>query len=251
MRRIPVTHSFLLFVAVLLTNGILANSYFEKGLRAFHQKNYNTATELFRQAIEDDPNNLSVYYNLGVCAEKTGNDAEALWAFEKVLKYSPNDRETLLLAAEVHRKIHSDEYEPVMGQTESLLFTLSPNTWAILALLFSLLVLTSVIIVYNVNSNNWRKAAIGLGITSLFVMGGCLYLGFSVNEYQQENRYGLVIQQTPVSAFVNLNELGEMPDMQIQSGTRVQILSNETDFYQVETPDDGICYIKKVDLALI
>lgn len=251
MNGIRISHRIVFIVSILIANGIFANSHFENGLHAFHQKKYDTATDFFRQSIETDPNNLSAYYNLGVCAEKIGNDAEALWAFEKVLKYKPNDRETLLLAAEVHRKIHSNEYVPVLGPFTSLLFTLSANTWAVLSLLFSLLVLVSVFVSYKTDSSNWKKLFIGAGVISLASMIGCIYLGFSVNEHQQENRYGMVIQETPVSVYTHPNESGEIPDIDIQPGTRVQIRSKETDYYQIETPEDLVCYIKKVDLTLI
>jgi len=55
------------------------------GESAYARHDYDAAIELFRQAVELDPDYGQAYSNLGLSFQKAGNEAEALWADRKAL----------------------------------------------------------------------------------------------------------------------------------------------------------------------
>ncbi len=60
----------------------LANIYSE-------QKDFNRSIELYRKALETDPNNWQTYFNLGIALSEAKRDKEAIDAFRQVAQINP------------------------------------------------------------------------------------------------------------------------------------------------------------------
>ncbi len=63
----------------------------KQGEQAYHAKDLDGAIELYRQALQLDPNFGQAYSNLGLAYQKAGNIAEAIWADRKALALAAGD----------------------------------------------------------------------------------------------------------------------------------------------------------------
>jgi len=70
-----------LFLAFLLTASSLNDA--RKANEAFRNGNFEKAAELYRQAIEENPEDARLHYNLGTALAKLGESEQAVQAFEK------------------------------------------------------------------------------------------------------------------------------------------------------------------------
>ena len=69
---------------------LTAEEAFSKGAEAQTKGDVETAEELYRQVLEEDPNNKVAYYNLGVLEEGKGPDSRAEEYYSKALAIDPN-----------------------------------------------------------------------------------------------------------------------------------------------------------------
>ncbi len=73
----------------------LANIYSE-------QKDFNRAIELYRKALETDPNNWQTYFNLGIALSEAKRDEEAIDAFRQAAQINPQHGPTRNILARLY-----------------------------------------------------------------------------------------------------------------------------------------------------
>ena len=66
---------------------------------------YNKALEEFEKAIKIDSSYITVYFNIGLCHYYLNNKKEAIYNFNKVVDYYPNDIEALINLVKCYREI--------------------------------------------------------------------------------------------------------------------------------------------------
>lgn len=74
---------FLVLIVLFLTLSGFAPNDARKANEAYERGDYETAAELYRSAIEQDPDNPRLYYNLGNALAQSGNPDEATRAYEQ------------------------------------------------------------------------------------------------------------------------------------------------------------------------
>lgn len=74
-------HLLYIFFVVMFTASSVNDA--RKANRAFENGDYEQAVELYQQAIEDDPNNAKLHFNLGNALFKLGQSDDADRAFEQ------------------------------------------------------------------------------------------------------------------------------------------------------------------------
>lgn len=81
---------FILFLLIgFLVSGFAVNDA-RKANKAYEQGNYEEAVQLYRSAIEQEPDNANLYFNLGNALAKTGNHDEAARAYEQYRSMTGN-----------------------------------------------------------------------------------------------------------------------------------------------------------------
>jgi len=66
-----------------------ANKSFAKGIKLFEQGKYGESIEAYKEAIEENPEEWSYYFNMGLAHKKLENKEEALEAFQKAVELNP------------------------------------------------------------------------------------------------------------------------------------------------------------------
>jgi len=64
-------------------------NYYEQGLKALDQKQYQSAVDDFLKAIEAEPKDYTAHFNLALAYSLLGNNAEATNEYKKVLELKP------------------------------------------------------------------------------------------------------------------------------------------------------------------
>src|SRR5271169_414860 len=95
--------SLLLILAALLITAGYAHSntiedsdavkWFEKGRRAYIEKNWDVVIFAFDKAILLNPNYTEAYFNRGVAYGKLGNNKQAIADYNKAIDLNPKDAE--------------------------------------------------------------------------------------------------------------------------------------------------------------
>jgi tetratricopeptide (TPR) repeat protein len=83
---------------------------------ALRARDYDKAVELSRVALAASPDNAQLWTLQGIALVSTGNSKEALTAFERALKISPNNVGALAGAAQIEYQAGSQKAVPLLNQ---------------------------------------------------------------------------------------------------------------------------------------
>lgn len=94
-----------------------ANRLWTRALNAHHQQDTARAMELYKAALEQDPELFGAWHNLGLVAKIEGELATAQQAFEKALALRPDWPDALfMLAVVVHKRGDDDRATELLDQ---------------------------------------------------------------------------------------------------------------------------------------
>ncbi len=76
--------------ALLVLLLVFQNNYYEQGLKALDQNQYQSAVDDFLKAIESEPQDYILHFNLALAYSLLGKDADAIPQYKKVLELKPD-----------------------------------------------------------------------------------------------------------------------------------------------------------------
>lgn len=214
----------ILFIAffILVSSFSSGADLFQSGLSAAEDRNFKEAITHFEHFLKEEPNNPSALYNLGTCYMSEQQFGKAILCFEKVLKLQPGDE----LAIEKIRLSYAAlgqerEWEPIYGVFESLCYAIGTRTWLIISLLASIL---TALISFQLISGSKRFSIpvpfLILFFTSLILIFS-LWAGSKASRFGRNSSYAIVTKKE-INTLLNAD--GEMSDVQLTQGTRLEIL---------------------------
>lgn len=227
----------------------LAASNFDEGIKAYHKENYALAAELFEAHLKTDSTDVSAYYNLGLAHYELKHSGKAIWAFSKVLKYSPND-------AEAREKIEASyaqlkkpvAWEPQLNRLTSALYGFRSQTWSIGAIVLSCLIGLFIILYARSNQASFKKLMLvltGFGVLMLIISIG---VAAGSSRHCSANNSGIVTQ----AAIPTYLKSKDKTPVTLTEGMRLEITEALDDSLVNVKAYDGKSYIiKKADLDLI
>jgi len=72
--------------ALLVLFLVFQNNYYEQGLKALNENQYQAAVDDFLKAIEAEPQDYTLHFNLALAYSLLGKDADAIPQYKKVLE---------------------------------------------------------------------------------------------------------------------------------------------------------------------
>jgi len=116
---------------------------FDRGNTAYRNGDYNAAVKLYESVLEDGKHSADLYFNLGNAYYKLEKLGPSVFYYEKGLQVDPKNKD-IQNNLKYAQQATIDEIIPVsqnnISQTfNSLVQTFSSNTWAVLAVLASIL----------------------------------------------------------------------------------------------------------------
>ena len=121
-------------VQLFIIFGAHSQNNFDSALKKANDKHFQQAILSFEKIAESNPENSSVYYNLGNCYYNIRRYGDAIWAYEKVLKQNPLDNEVIMNLELCYKKLGSNHtWQPHLSGIQQLIMAVGSNTWAYLA----------------------------------------------------------------------------------------------------------------------
>jgi len=177
-----------------------ADNRFEDAKKAHLEKRFDVAVELLERELKDYPDNPSVYFNLGLAYKANKQYPEAIWAFEKTLKYQPKDSEAIQLIESSYAEMESDQvWQDDTGTFQRALIALGSNFWSILAVTLSVLGALGIILAKKTSNNNRRKWFIGMIVFSVITLFVCIGNASSSYNYEHNHNYAIALKDIEVS----------------------------------------------------
>lgn len=203
-------------------NCLAGSPDFDLGIQAFQAKKYDTAIVRFKKSIQTHPNDISSYYNLGLSYKEQSDFGNALWAFEKVLSLNPNDGEVRELSRFCYNELHPDkEWNPRINSFQSALYSLSANTWGILAITFGAILAVCMVLFIRSSQTNWRRLYIILSFFWLPALISSVIIGQMANSYFTDRSHAIATKPVPTYSVD-----GTVSTVEIPAGERVRQITD-------------------------
>ena len=239
----------IIFIVSFLTFGVQAASDFDSGVEAFQAKKYDSAIAFFNAAVKKSPSDISSYYNLGLAHKEQENYSEALWAFEKVLRYSPNDGEVKELARFCYDQLHPNkDWSPRIGAFKSALYSLTAGTWAIMSIILAVLFAGSLFVFTRSTNGSWRRVYILMMSASMPLMIACILIGNGANKYMNDSSFAITLMETATHKDGSAGSAIDLP-----AGERLKKVAekDKNGFIKVRIESGSEHLVKETDLAFI
>ena len=254
--RLIIFLTLMFIAATSLASGI---DYIEQGNKAYEQKQYKKATEMYERALRDGESSL-LRYNLGNAYYRLNDRARAVLNYERALKLDPGNGDARFNLKFVNEKSKINETSGSNYFTNLLsgwVGHLSSNTWAMISLSLFVLMLAAIVCYRIADSVALQKTgffgAIVLGILALLALASSYYM------YHHTTKTIYAIVMTDKAPANKSPRDGEKEEFKLPSGTKVEIVdsisndknSNGAMWYMIETTTNKTGWMKKADLEKI
>lgn len=239
MKRI---HYILLFISYLgFSQGV-----FERGNTYYKNGNYDKAIQAYESILKSKKHSAELYFNLANAYYKKQNVAEAIYYYEKALQLKPNDA-TIKNNLEFAQKLAIDDIKvmPDAGFSKILhTFTgiFSYNTWAIFAVLFSVLGLVSFIFYYfsmNIGVKQWFFGGIFI---ALFFMVLSVFASVFEQNFAKNTKIAIVFADEV--AVKNEPKTTSETTFTLHEGTKVYVLETLDNWQKIQLNDKTVGWIE-------
>lgn len=250
---------FILFVQL----PIHASTLVVQADSAYTNDDFQTAITLYNEVIKDEGTSSTLYYNLGNAYYRLGQLGNAIVSYERALRLDPTNSDAKANLAFVNSKITDKpiDSETFLSNTfDKLIFMQKPNTWAWMALVSFILLLSCVTIYIFSGNIPLRKIGFFGGIVMLIITIVLIILALNSASKAISNDSAII-----TSPSVMLSTSPRIPKdrseeaVLLHEGTKVEIvdsISSQTDsitnkWYEVKIDNINRAWINASDVVII
>lgn len=226
--------------AIAASGDNIAAQLWQQGISEYDNQQWQAAVDAWKEIEESGLESAELYYNIGNAYFKNDDLAHAILYYERSLKLDPAFRDSRFnleyASSLVQDKIESVPEFFLAGWMRSLCWTLSSDAWAWLSVLLFALCAAGVVLFFCSQRTTLRKTGFYGGIASLllFVMS----LSFAVVQKSDYASGDRAVVTTPVVSAKSAPSSDSAKDLfVIHEGTRVNILDNVGNWYNIELSD--------------
>jgi len=229
----------LIFIFLLLVSSLAQaqnTGLFEEANDAYASDDFETAIAKYEEILSNGETSVAVYYNLGNAHYKLNNVAPSIYYYEKALQLDPGD-EDVQNNIEFARSMTIDDI-PVNEETglqksiNKLISTFSYNTWAYLAIGFSIIFVVLFLLYYFSSTSLQKRIYFGAAIF-IFLLGGfSVFFAFQQQEIQFNNQFAII--------FAEEAEIKNEPSprgeaaFRLHEGTKAKVLEDYQEWVKIE-----------------
>jgi len=238
---------------LLLCSGVChgqTDQLFEQGNQKYAAKKYQEAINAWSQILNKGQHDANVYFNLGNAHYKLNNVGPSVYYYEKALQLDPLDRDiqnNLSFAENARvdaieplpRTVFSKWYGNVAG-----LFTY--NGWAWIAVVCSI-VFVSLFLMYYFSGSEKRKRVyfVTSALAILLLIFTMVFAFQTYGDFQNDKPAIIFAESTEVKSGPSM---GSESSFVLHEGTKVQILTSENDWVQIQVADGKDGWMPTSDL---
>ncbi len=244
---------FMIFNLLVIAGGKDHDELFRKAHDAYKNGDFAEAGQLYMKMLDSGVISADIYYNLGNSYYRQQKFAEAILNYERALRIRPGDanvRYNLNLAnGFIKDEIITAKPLFILVWWHKVASLLPSAFWLIVHIILFILSLffTARFLITRSGKNKLR----GFRIAVLIMSVSLLFLAISVqSQYDTKIKKEAVImsESTVVRSGPGIiaNSLGEY-----HAGTRVKVLKEDVDWFEVKTADGHIGWVSGKDLEII
>ena len=220
--------------------------------KMYEASEYTEAINLYKK-IETDFRSPILFYNMGNCYFKTGNVPEAIVYYERSLKYDPENENTLANLKQANKLITDDIRELPQTAVSQWWYNFtrdkSINFWAHLSIYLMVAAFLILILAVVRTPNFIRKFSMLLG--SLLVLAGIFtfFLANTAKNNIENDNYAIIF--TPKVDVMSEPKDNGSRLFVIHDGLKVDIISENNEWFEIKLANGAIGWIKKEDCKVI
>ncbi|NVK03733.1 MAG: hypothetical protein HWD92_02875 [Flavobacteriia bacterium] len=247
--------TFLLISSVAQQGDSLALSssdLLESAEVAFQEEEYQLAYDQWEEyANTQTLPSADLYYNMGNAAWRMEEWGEAIWRWNQALKLNPDmeDAQHNLELAESKKvdRIKEEEVSPLTYVLELIYLSLSPNSWAVIAVLFALCI-ALMMALRRYGNGKLRSTAPVLAIISLVLCLLSVTLAFAHQYHLDNNLYAVVL-----NANVHVKSApmpGAADAFIIHEGSEMKVMQTVGEWYEIRLNDGKVGWVKSEQVGV-
>lgn len=229
-----------------------AKAAFNQANEAYKLGNYQEALEYYQQVAEDHQG-VTINYNLGNTYFKLDKLPESILYYERALKFDPANADVLhnlrLVNDMIVDRIDNLPQSKAQIWWQEFKYGLGPDGWAWVSICLAVFGMLLLVLYYVSASRNLRRFGFFAGIILLIMMVITIALAQSADTYRNTHNTGVVftdkvdIKSEPRDGSTNVFVL--------HAGTKVSILSQDGEWYEVRIASGNQGWIRDVDFEEI
>lgn len=223
---------------------------FDQGKVHYNEANYEAAISSWESILESGEHSAALYFNLGNAYYRIDQIAPSIYYYEKALQLAPGDSEIKNnLAFAQNQTIDIIEPLPknlVSTWMDKATQLFSYDAWAKIAIAFSIGFVLLFLSYYFIVSTMKKRLFFMGSFLSLFFCLVCLFFAYS--------NYGKFTNNKSAILFASSSQVRSEPleraelSFVIHEGTKVNIISEESDWVRIQLADGKDGWMLKEDL---
>lgn len=219
------------FLYVTVFQFFAQNELIKNAEVSYKSGNYAESINSYKTLIQKNYKSEKIFYNLANAYFKINDLGNAVLYYEKALKSAPNDKDILINLKLVRKKIDSPieaipEFKPIK-YIKSVSKILTPNGWAVLALLNIILVLILIFF-------KWirgKKINSILLYSSLSMTILVIFFMFIANINANDKSYAIILHEK--RAFLSPSDKSEFL-YELPAGEKIKIIDSLDSWFEIE-----------------
>ena len=244
----------LLLIPAIQLGAQPADSLWTKGVDAYTQGDYETASASWNAIAESGMESVELYYNLGNACFKDGNLARAILWWERARKLDPSDRDVRhnLEFAQAQTQDRIDSVPEFFLRTwlRKASYLMRSNVWAVLSLVMLALALAMLLLFLLGHRSAARRTGFFTAIAA-FLLFLC-FIGFASVQKKEAKRHDGAVVMLPVASVKSApSEDSATSLFVLHEGTCVKVVDSVSGYTLVELADGRQGWISTKAIEII
>lgn len=229
----------------------------EEASVAYNDGNFRKAIEILEQEkkskLSEGLESAELYYNLGNAHFRLNELAEARLYYEKALLLNPGDRDTRhnidYLKTKIEDKILVADTFFLTNWFNAVQNIMSSNAWAIIAIIFFLLLIGSLAAFFFSRSIMLKKTVFYVGIVSVLIVTFANIFAFRQKKKIEYRDTAVIMTgsaQIMSSPDINSKEL-----FILHAGTKVYITKEDRSWLEIEIDNGSVGWVQREKIEVI
>lgn len=219
----------------------------------YREEKYGEAEAVYRTILAEGMESSDLYYNLGNCYFKLGENTKAILNYERALLLKPSDgmaRYNLKMAQKnVVDKIEVLPELFLVRWYKAVETYFSADQWGYFSIGFFITFLFMVALFFYAGSIGMKKTGFWIGIIVLFFTAGTIFFAVRQNDRITNREYAIIT--TPSVTAKGAPDNSGTALFLIHEGLKVRIIGSLGDWYNIRLADGNEGWVIKSDLETI
>lgn len=214
---------------------------------------YSDAIGIYEQILAEGQESAALYYNLGNCYYKLGENTKAILNYERALLLDPGDgmaRYNLKMAQQaIVDKIEILPELFLVRWYKSLENHFSADQWGYISVALFILFLIMAALFFYSRSVGIKKTGFVVGIIAFVLTLGAIYFAMKQNDRIVNREYAIIT--TPSVTVKGAPDKSGTSLFLIHEGLKVKVVGELGDWYNIQLADGNEGWVAKTDLEKI